>query len=138
MSGRIKDTIIINGVKHSAEDIEACMGSHQFFAGCAGAAFAIEINGHERAVLIQEVRRGRLDPDEAAQAVRHGFASITRQLGLRLFDIVLVKERALARTSSGKVRRGHAREKYLAKGFEPLAPLDAVLPTLEGSLTSVV
>jgi acyl-CoA synthetase (AMP-forming)/AMP-acid ligase II len=138
VTGRIKDTIIINGVKHSAEDIEACMCGHQVFAGCAGAAFGIDFNGHECAVLIQEVRRGRLDSDELAQAVSSGFASITRQLGLRLFDIVLVKEGALARTSSGKVRRAHAREKYLAKGFEPLTTVHAVLPTVEGSFTSIV
>lgn len=136
--GRIKDTIIVNGVKRSAEDIEACMSNHQVFAGCAGAAFGIDLDGQERAVLIQEVKRGRVDVDELAQAVSSGCASVTRQLGLHLFDMVLVKEGTLARTSSGKVRRAHAREKYLANSFEPLMPLKAVLPAHEGSLTSVM
>jgi acyl-CoA synthetase (AMP-forming)/AMP-acid ligase II len=126
--GRIKDTIIVNGVKHNAEDIEACMRSHRLLSGCAAAAFAIDLNGHERAVIVQEVRRGRLDSDELAQAVRLGFASVTRQLGLRLFDLVLVREGTLARTSSGKIRRMHARDKYLAKGLEPIKHFNAFLP----------
>jgi acyl-CoA synthetase (AMP-forming)/AMP-acid ligase II len=129
--GRIKNTIIVNGVKHAAEDIEACMRSHHFFAGSVGAAFAIDSNGREQAVLVQEVTRGRSDSDDLVEALKLGYASITRQLGIRLFDLVLVRAGALARTSSGKVRRAHAREKYLREGFERLAQPKIPLPEFE-------
>jgi acyl-CoA synthetase (AMP-forming)/AMP-acid ligase II len=117
--GRIKDTIIVNGVTHAAEDIEACMRSHQFFAGCVNAAFAVDADGREQAVLIQEVR-GRPDSAILNEAISAGVAAISRQLGIRLFDLLLVREGSLTRTSSGKVRRTDAREKYHAQQFERL------------------
>jgi acyl-CoA synthetase (AMP-forming)/AMP-acid ligase II len=119
--GRIKDTIIINGLKHNAEDIESCVArSHEIFAGTAGAAFGIEWRGQERAVFIQEIRRTELNSDELAKAVTAAFAAVTRELGLRLFDLKLIRTGALPRTSSGKVRRSQARETYLTNGFKRL------------------
>jgi len=128
--------IIINGLKHSAEDVEASIArSHEIFAGSAGAAFAIDDGGQEQAVVVQEVRRGQLNPDELADAVTHGFASVTRERGLRLFDLMLVRVGSLARTSSGKVRRSQARDTYLANDFERINPVSGLFPA-NGAFTS--
>ena len=127
--GRIKDTIIINGLKHSAEDIEArVMRSHELFAGSASAAFGLDFGGQERAVLVQEVGREQLKSDELSEAVAHAFASVTREHGLRLFDLALVRAGSLPRTSSGKIRRSRARDTYLANGFERLNPPGSLFP----------
>ena len=127
--GRIKDTIIINGLKHSAEDIEArVMRSHELFAGFAGAAFALDCGGQERAVLVQEIGREQLKSDALAKAVAHAFASVTREHGLRLFDLALVRAGSLPRTSSGKIRRSRARDTYIANGFERLNPPGTLFP----------
>jgi acyl-CoA synthetase (AMP-forming)/AMP-acid ligase II len=127
--GRIKDTIIINGLKHSAEDIEACVTrSHELFAGSASAAFGLEFGGQERAVLVQEIGREQLKSDELAEAVARAFASVTREHGLRLFDLALVRAGSLPRTSSGKMRRSRARDTYLANGFDRLNPPGSLFP----------
>jgi acyl-CoA synthetase (AMP-forming)/AMP-acid ligase II len=121
--GRIKDTIIINGLKHSAEDIEASAGrGRELFAGFAGAAFGIDTGGQEKAVLIQEIGRSRGGPDEIGKAVADAFACVTHEHGLRLIDLVVVRAGSLPRTSSGKIRRSRAREIYLANGFLRLNP----------------
>ena len=121
--GRIKDTIISNGVKHCAEDIEAqVMQSHSLFTGLAGAAFAIDSGHQEQAVIIQEVRKTKTEPAELAEAAAQGFASVTREHGLRLFDLMLVPAGSIPRTSNGKIRRSSARDTYLAHGFERLNP----------------
>jgi acyl-CoA synthetase (AMP-forming)/AMP-acid ligase II len=131
VAGRIKDTIIVNGLKHSAEDIEATAGrSHQLFAGFSGAAFGIDVGGQERAVLVQEIARTGVETDKLAEAVTRAFASVSRDHSLRLFDLEVVRAGSLPRTSSGKIRRSRARDTYLAGGFErlnprgPLSPLD--------------
>jgi acyl-CoA synthetase (AMP-forming)/AMP-acid ligase II len=119
--GRIKDTIIINGLKHCAEDIEArAMQIHEVFAGFGGAAFSIDISGHEQAVLVQEIGRIRCTPDQVNEAVGQACASVTREHGLRLFDLVVVRRGSLPRTSSGKIQRARARDIYLADGFKRL------------------
>jgi len=121
--GRIKDTIIINGLKHSAEDIEASAGrGRELFAGFASAAFGIDAGGQEKAVLVQEIGRSRHAPDEVGKAVADAFACVTHEHGLRLFDLVVVRAGSLPRTSSGKIRRSRAREIYLANGFLRLNP----------------
>jgi len=127
VTGRIKDTVIINGLKHNAEDIEFCVTqSHELFASFTGAAFGIEWDGQERPVVIQEIGRTHLNSDELAKAVTDAFASVTRELGLRLFDLQLVRTGSLPRTSSGKVRRSHARDMYLMNSFKRLNRPDAL------------
>jgi len=127
VTGRIKDTIIINGLKHNAEDIEICAArSHELFTGFTGAAFGIECGRQERAVLIQEIGRTQLNSDQLAKAVTDAFASVTRELALRLFDLQLIRAGSLPRTSSGKVRRSHAREMYLMNSFKRLNRFDTL------------
>ena len=122
--GRLKDTIIINGLKHSAEDIEwtAVHGSGHF-AGFRGAAFGIDRDGQEHPVLVQEIGPSRCNVEELNRAVEEAFARVTRDHGIRLFDFVVVRAGSLPRTSSGKVRRSRAREAYLSNRFERLNAL---------------
>lgn len=121
--GRIKNTIIIYGNKHSAEDIEtAVMRSHALFAGFAGAAFGVDVDGQEQAVVVQEVARKDTSSEALEAAAADGFAAVTRDYGLRLFDLVLVRAGALPRTANGKIRRDHARQHYLDRAFKRLNP----------------
>ena len=137
--GRIKNTIIVNGVKHSAEDIEAiALRSHALFAGVVGAAFAIDTAGQERPVLVQEIRREGRKAEEAAEAISSAFTAVTREYGLRLFDLALVRAGALPRTSSGKVRRARAREFYLSGSIERLNPPGALFARAPLQASAVV
>lgn len=130
VAGRIKDTIIINGLKHNAEDIELCVArSHELFTGPASAAFGIEWDGQERALVMQEIGRTHQNSEELTKAVRAAFAAVTHELGLRLFDLQLIRAGSLPRTSSGKVRRSHARDMYLKNSFKRLNGADTLFST---------
>jgi acyl-CoA synthetase (AMP-forming)/AMP-acid ligase II len=119
--GRIKDLMVVNGVKHAAEDIEKTVAlSDPNFAGALGAAFAIEGDGREEAVVVQEVPRAAVQAALRANAAARAAAAVVGHHGLRLRDVVLVLVGKLPRTSSGKVQRGKAREAYLAGTFERL------------------
>jgi acyl-CoA synthetase (AMP-forming)/AMP-acid ligase II len=124
--GRIKDTIIVNGSKHSAEDIEACATwSHPLLGGLTNAAFGIDLNNQERAVLVQEIGSAQLKSHELVDAVAQAFAAVTRGHGLRLADLVLVRTGSLPRTSSGKISRSRARQLYLTNRFKRIGPSGA-------------
>lgn len=117
--GRTKDTVIVLGRKHVAEDIEATIReSDPAFAFAPAAVFAVEIDGREHAVAIQEVVPRRLGPDQGRQAQDAAFAAVTRDHGLRLYDLMLVKSGVLPRTSSGKVQRAIAKVNYLNRNFD--------------------
>jgi len=118
--GRLKDTIIIRGVNHAAEDIEATVAaSHRAFAEHQGAAFGVEIAGDEHLIVVQEIASFA---DEAVQnaAAELAFESITRAHGIRLYDLVLVRAHALPRTLNGKKQRQRCRDLYQAGGFQRL------------------
>ena len=124
--GRIKDTIIINGSKHSAEDIEACATrSHPLLGGLMNAAFGTDFKDQERAVLVQEIGSAQLRSPELAEAAAQAFASVTREHGIRLADMVLVRTGSLPRTSSGKISRSRARQLYQTNGLTRVGPTGA-------------
>lgn len=121
IEGRIKDTIIVRGINHAPEDLEATIAaSHPAFAASAGAVFRVEVVGEEEVVAVQEITRSVKDEDGLNAAVAAAFAYVTRERGLRLYDFVLVRAGTIPRTSSGKVRRGRCREIYKANEFERL------------------
>jgi acyl-CoA synthetase (AMP-forming)/AMP-acid ligase II len=119
--GRMKDTIVIRGVSIAAEDIETSMAeSHEFFRTLPAAAFAIESGGEEHVVVVQEIDRLRRVDADANKAVATAFEHVTRNHGVRLFDLILVRAGALPRTSSGKIQRHRCRSLYETSGFERL------------------
>lgn len=118
VTGRLKDVIIVRGVKHHPEDIEATIAaSHSALAGGLGAVFAIEDGVEAKVIALHEVEHkasAALDHEmlmgTAAAAVNacHGFLPDT---------IVLLRPGSLPRTTSGKVRRPLCRAAYLDGSF---------------------
>ncbi|MGC5011909.1 fatty acyl-AMP ligase [Streptosporangium sp. DT93] len=118
--GRAKDMIIIRGRNHYPDDIEATVqaardaGSEVASEGSA-AAFSAGIDGEERLVVLVEADPALLaagGPDREA-ILRDLRQEITRHHGLTAHDLVLVRRGTLPRTTSGKIRRGACRERYL-------------------------
>ena len=104
------------------------------FEAMRGAAFAVEVDGEERLVVAQDVRRTlrrQADLPALALAVR---AAVAEAHGLRVHAVHLLKPASVPVTSSGKVQR-QACKRALAEGTlealfvwrdEPLpAPADA-------------
>ena len=102
-------------------DIEdLSQASHRAVTGAPCAAFGIEGPTGEQLVVAQEVNRAFLsafDREEVTSAIQE---SIVLNHGVRASDVVLVQPRALPRTTSGKLRRPHARDLYLG-GKLPVA-----------------
>jgi acyl-CoA synthetase (AMP-forming)/AMP-acid ligase II len=117
VTGRQKDLIIIRGTNHYPQDIELTVErSHPALRPNAGAAFAVEVAGAERLVVVQEVE-GHQPPDTEA------IASVVRQAvfaehEVQLYALVLVKQGSIPKTSSGKIQRHACRADFLAGRLE--------------------
>lgn len=115
VTGRAKEVIIIRGVNFDPVDIEtvACESEPVFAAG-SGAAFATESNDEEGVVLVFEVRREAVRSIDVDLVASRVVEAVSRRLGLRIFDLVLLRPRTLPRTTSGKVQRHIVKEQYSA------------------------
>ncbi|HVQ37839.1 MAG TPA: condensation domain-containing protein, partial [Pyrinomonadaceae bacterium] len=145
VTGRIKDLIVIRGLNHYPQDIEqSIVHSNPALRADCGAAFAVEVKGEERLVVVHELepryREDNLDSvmDDIRQAVAENHE-------LQLYAIILIKAGTISKTSSGKIQRHLCREKFLSNDLETLAEWwgDVVLdeplpfPKTTGALRSI-
>ncbi len=111
VTGRLKDLIILRGRNLYPQDIERTVeASHRSMRPGCGAAFAADLDGAERLVVVQEVDRHAKDLGEIADAAR---AAVAAEHEAQLYDLLLVREGAVPKTSSGKVQRRACRAAYL-------------------------
>lgn len=117
--GRAKDMIIVNGRNHWPQDIE--WAAEQLPGIRNGDIAAVSLPGADDAempsVLVHCRAREEADRRAFADAVRKQIYKVT---GIRC-QIELVPPRSLPRTSSGKLSRSKARQKFLSGDIEPLA-----------------
>ncbi|MBH8567023.1 amino acid adenylation domain-containing protein [Nostoc sp. CENA67] len=115
VTGRLKDVIIIRGRNHYPQDIELTVEqSHPALNPGCGAAFAVEIDGEERLVVVQEVERSylrKLDVNQVAADIRK---AVAQQHELQVYGVVLLKTGSLPKTSSGKIQRHACRSGFIA------------------------
>lgn len=126
VTGRMKDLIIIHGRNHVPQDIEM---SGQECDAClqrdAGAAFSVEQDDEERLVLVQEVTRRGARAGSMDELLWRICAAIVDGHAVQPYEIVLLRPGTLPKTTSGKVRRQHTRELYLAGELNVVARLAA-------------
>ena len=114
ISGRLKDLIIIRGRNYFPEDIEATVQKlHTAFAAVSTVALGHQAGGEERLVILQEIDRGnrRFDPTQLATLIRQ---TIAEEHQLNTHDIRFLRKGMLPKTTSGKLRRFAAHERYAA------------------------
>jgi acyl-CoA synthetase (AMP-forming)/AMP-acid ligase II/acyl carrier protein len=139
VTGRLKDLIIIRGRNHYPQDIEqTAQECHTALRPDSGAAFAVDVDGSEQLVLVQEVERTQRDADLNAviDAIRE---AITEKHEIQVSAVVLLKPGGVLKTSSGKIRRSACRAAYVKGELEPLAqwiqpsarPTDAAAAPIE-------
>lgn len=116
VTGRLRDLVILRGRNHHPHDLErTAEAAHTAVRPGCGAAFAVEVDGEERLVLALEVdERVVADPAALAAAARAVRRAITDEHGVVPHDVALVRPRAVAKTTSGKVMRRACRAAYLA------------------------
>lgn len=121
ITGRLKELIIIRGKNYVPQDIEQLVQKNSILAVGSGACFSINIQGEERLVVVQEIKRQymrQLNADEIIQSIR---AHITAELGITAYAVVLIKPLTLAKTSSGKIMRLHTKSQYLNNQLQIIA-----------------
>ena len=105
VTGRLKDLIVIRGRNHYPQDIELTVErSHEALRPSCGAAFAVEVDGEERLVVVNEVKRTylrKLEPESVINAVRQ---AIVERHELQPLAILLLKTGSIPKTSSGKIQ----------------------------------
>lgn len=122
VTGRLKDLIIIRGQNYYPQDIEQTVEQcHTCLRPYSGAAFAVEIDGEERLVVVEEIElqyRNSVDVETVVSAIRQAVADA---YGLQVYDVVLLKTGHIAKTSSGKIQHYVCRAQYLDGTLEALS-----------------
>jgi acyl-CoA synthetase (AMP-forming)/AMP-acid ligase II/acyl carrier protein len=122
VTGRLKDVVIVRGVNHYPQDIEATVQrSHPALRPDFGAAFSVTEDNQERLVVVQELRRTSLKeahPEQIFAAIRR---AILQDHDLKIHTIALLRTASIRRTSSGKIQRQACQSQYLAEGFPTVA-----------------
>jgi len=113
VTGRLKDVIIIRGQNYYPQDIEQTVAqSHTVAQAQAGAAFGLEVDGEERLMVVQEVKRTALRSLNANAVIESIRAAISRHYGLQVNGVMLLKPGTLPKTTSGKVQRHLCKARY--------------------------
>ncbi|SDP38599.1 Acyl-CoA synthetase (AMP-forming)/AMP-acid ligase II [Actinacidiphila guanduensis] len=126
VTGRIKDLVILDGVNHYPQDIEATVQeAHALIRTDHVAAFSLTVDTEERLVVVAEHSRQESATDrhraEVARAVRQAVAV---GHGVSVHDFVLAAPGTVPRTTSGKVSRSACRTHYLAGAWSAAAMED--------------
>ena len=128
--GRIKDVITLRGLSLHASDVEACAerACEALRAGCC-AAFSVEDDDEELLVLMAELRTEADPPGGFDALVRALSAAVGAEQGIPVGAVVLLKSKAILKTTSGKLRRRELRTAYMSLvACEPSqVPRDALL-----------
>ncbi|HSS78378.1 MAG TPA: amino acid adenylation domain-containing protein, partial [Thermoanaerobaculia bacterium] len=125
VTGRSKDLIILRGRNHYPQDVELTVErSHAALRPGCGAAFAVEVEGEERLVVVQEVRREHRedDPAELVAAIRRAVAD---EHEVMVHAVVLLRPATIPKTTSGKIQRAACRARYLDGTLDALGAWQA-------------
>mmetsp|Transcript_39224 Transcript_39224/g.84599 ORF Transcript_39224/g.84599 Transcript_39224/m.84599 type:complete len:932 (+) Transcript_39224:87-2882(+) len=125
--GRIKDLIIVGGRNHYPQDIEATaedIASAHVRPGCS-AAFSIgsksgDQGDYEEVVLALELKEPlpkSTKYESIASTVRN---EVFKEHSVSLSSVVLVKQKTMPKTTSGKIQRSKAQQAFLGNTLQEL------------------
>ncbi len=133
VAGRLKDLIIVRGRNLYPQDVElAAERSHAALRPGGLGAFAVDVAGEERLVVVAEAERWAARQVEVvAEAVRR---AVAEEHEISVYEVLLLLPGGLPKTSSGKVQRHRCRQLYLEGGFSALghSVLEAAETEAEG------
>ena len=111
VTGRLKDLVVVDGRNHYPQDIEQTVEEHPGVRPHSAAAFAVDGDDGEAAVVVLErAKDTEVDVAAVTAALR---AAVSAGHGLRLHDVVFLAPGQVPRTSSGKISRARCRTSYL-------------------------
>jgi fatty-acyl-CoA synthase len=119
ITGRVKDLILHNGRNIWPQDIEWAAERIEPLRDGDVAAFAVEGDDGEDDVVV--LVQCRLTHHDEMEALRRNVAAAVHQSAGVECDVVLVPPRSLPFTSSGKLSRAGAKQRYLAGEISEIA-----------------
>ncbi|MBB5911784.1 FkbH-like protein [Nocardia transvalensis] len=124
VAGRSKDLLVVDGRNHYPQDLElTAEEAHDAVRRGCVAAFSVDEDAGERAVIVAEVRTTDAAALEAVEdAVR---AAVGLEHGLAVREVVTIAPRTIPKTSSGKIQRQACRKAYLAGELVTVERTDA-------------
>ena len=122
ITGRMKDTIIIDGRNIYPNDVEATVEeAHPAIAAHRLAAFAVDTGDGECLVVVAEQHRTAETASAELDAITAAAKqAVSVQHAVTLHDFVLVHPHTVPRTSSGKIARQATRTQYLEGTLLPV------------------
>ncbi len=119
VTGRLKDLIILRGRNLYPQDLELTVGrSHEGLSADGCAAFSVTSDdGEEQLCIVAECARTQ-DHEAVLGAIRSALFSEHECVPQ---EVVLTRRRAIARTTSGKVRRHAYRDAWIASSLPAIA-----------------
>ena len=125
VTGRLKDVLIVRGLKHYPHDIEATAErSHPALRPGSCAAFAVDRGGEERVAIVAEIEPRFMSAAEttggsnAISAIRRAVADAHQ---VSLHAVALVPAGTLPKTTSGKLQRFLCRDGFIEGTLGALA-----------------
>lgn len=115
ITGRLKEVMLFWSrycyPQHVEETVQKC---HPALRKNAGAAFAIDRDGAERLVIVQEVERSYLRSVNLEEIVTAICQAVGEAHEVEVYAIALLKTGSIPKTSSGKIQRRGCAKKFLA------------------------
>jgi acyl transferase domain-containing protein/acyl-CoA synthetase (AMP-forming)/AMP-acid ligase II/pimeloyl-ACP methyl ester carboxylesterase len=128
VTGRLKDLIIIRGRNYYPQDIELTVdNAHPAVRAGNSAAFAIEIQGEEKLVIVQEIERSylrKLNVEAVTKSIRK---AIIEQHELNPYAVILLKTGSIPKTSSGKIQRHACKAGFLEGSLQIVGEWQSVI-----------
>jgi thioester reductase-like protein len=117
--GRRKDMLIVRGLNYYPQDIEAIVQEDgRIRRGCV-AAFACDGEQGESLVVVAEVKDRRNLPDARVLNL-----NLVQRLGVSASSFVFIEARTIPKTSSGKIVRHLASERWMARQLKVIRQVD--------------
>ncbi|MCK8109049.1 amino acid adenylation domain-containing protein [Pseudoalteromonas sp. 2CM41L] len=127
VTGRLKDVLITKGQNYYPQDIECVSWSSHDGLLKTAAAFQTQQSSEASIVVLQEVHprwRKKIDCKDVSNQIKH---AIAQAFGL-VAEVVLVKHGQLPKTSSGKIQRALAKQKFESTKLEVLMETSHDMP----------
>ncbi|MCF4968512.1 AMP-binding protein [Nostoc sp. CMAA1605] len=126
ITGRIKDTIIVNGVNYYPQDIELCIEqAHPDIRSNCVAAFSVPGESGEELVIFAELTKAGIINLRRSAYLEELAEAICLALGdnfeIQLRQIVFLGHLQIPKTSSGKIRRQQCKQDFLQGGPDAIA-----------------
>ncbi|CAI5722241.1 unnamed protein product [Hyaloperonospora brassicae] len=138
VTGRLKDLIIIRGRNVCPQDVEASIeNSHPYVRPGCTAAFSVEKGEEEALVVVAEVKNG--SSQQTLEVVcRDIVTAVLSEHQLKCEAIVLLRQKTIAKTTSGKIQRSASKTQFLnGTLMKPLFEYRATTGNLLASSSSV-